>query len=138
MVNQNKLRELVSRQLLECGVSPALLESMVTLVNTPDETQKLAENYYRVQIEKDQLEKRYKFAIRKQLYLEKKVRVLEEKLSVNHIELIEEMLNILNDIVWIDPTEIEKEKELDRLKDVQNKASWCITNAFKVGGAVNE
>lgn len=135
MVNQNKLRELVSKELLACGVSPALLESMVTLVEVPSDVQKTCEEYYRVQIEKDQLERRYKFVLRKQLYLEKKIKVLEEKLNNDNLKLIDEMLDILNDIVWIDPTEMNY---LEKLKEVQNKASWCVTNAFKVGGADNE
>lgn len=126
----------LNKVLAENGVTAAMLECMVTLVKEPDETQKRAEDYYKVQIEKDQLEKRYKFALRKQFYLEKRVKVLEEKLKANSQEIIEEMFGILNDIVWIDPTEMEY---LDRLKDVQNKASWCITKfGYEKEGAINE
>lgn len=126
----------LDKTLEENGVAAALFECMVTLVKEPDEAQKLAEDYYRVQIEKDLLEKRYKYALRKQIYLEEKIKELEAVAKANNKELIEEMFEILNDIVWIDPTEMEY---LERLKDVQNKASWCITRyGYDEVGVVNE
>lgn len=108
MCNEN-IKRIAQKELERVGVNPAYLEAMVDLVKQSDDMQRLSDVYYSLQMQNEVLERRFKANLR------------ENKIKER---LINEMFNCLVDIVHIDPTESGC---VEKLKDVQNKASWCIS-----------
>lgn len=108
MCNEN-IKRIAQKELERVGVNPAYLEAMVDLVKQPDDMQRLSEDYYRLQMQNEALERRFKANLR------------ENKIKER---VINEMINCLMDIVHIDPTESGYK---EKLKEVQNKSSCCIS-----------
>ena len=71
-IDKNQLRILAEDELRKCGVNPDYLEIMVTLVNEPDDMQRLSEDYYKLHMKNEVLERRLKAKLREVFYLDLK------------------------------------------------------------------